>query len=81
MFMGFFAGYYSTRFYKSLKGKNWFGTSIMTGVYYPAISFGACFMVNFFVWHQGSSKAVPFTTMLALLWLVYNQKYRAKSGR
>lgn len=71
MFMGFFAGYYSTRFYKSLKGKNWFGTSIMTGVYYPAISFGACFMVNFFVWHQGSSKAVPFTTMLALLcmWL------------
>ena len=68
VFMGIFAGYYSARLYKSMKGKEWKQTAILMAILYPSIIFGICFLLNLFVWHQGSSRAVPFTTMLALLW-------------
>jgi len=71
VFMGMFAGYYSSRLYKFMKGKEWKQTAILMAILYPSIIFGICFLLNLFVWHQGSSRAVPFTTMLALLcmWL------------
>ena len=34
---------------------------------YPTIVFGMGFFLNFFIWGEHSSGAVPFTTMLALL--------------
>ena len=34
---------------------------------FPGIVFGTGFILNFFIWHQHSSGAVPFTTMIALL--------------
>jgi len=34
---------------------------------YPGIVFGVGFFLNFFIWGEHSSGAVPFTTMLALV--------------
>lgn len=38
-----------------------------TAALYPSIVFGMGFFLNFFIWGEHSSGAVPFTTMLALL--------------
>lgn len=40
-----------------------------TATLYPSIVFGVGFFLNFFIWGEHSSGAVPFTTMLALLCL------------
>ena len=40
-----------------------------TSTFYPGIVFGIGFFLNFFIWGEHSSGAVPFTTMLALLCL------------
>lgn len=40
-----------------------------TGVLYPGMVFGTCFVLNFFIWKKSSSGAVPFTTMLSLLFI------------
>lgn len=44
----------------------------MTPLFIPGIIFGAFFILNLFVWAKGSSGAVPFGTMLALvlIWFV-----------
>ncbi|RMX59651.1 hypothetical protein pdam_00010475 [Pocillopora damicornis] len=41
----------------------------MTAALYPGVVSAVCFILNFFIWGQHSSGAVPFTTMLALLCL------------
>ncbi|XP_064607167.1 transmembrane 9 superfamily member 4-like isoform X2 [Liolophura sinensis] len=67
VFMGMVAGYFSARLYKTMKGVQWKRAAFQTAIMYPGIIFGACFILNFFIWGQHSSGAVPFTTMLALL--------------
>ncbi|BFZ16301.1 hypothetical protein BsWGS_19341 [Bradybaena similaris] len=67
MFMGLFAGYFSARLYKTMKGLQWKKAAFQTATVYPAILFGVCLLLNFFIWGKHSSGAVPFTTMLALL--------------
>jgi len=67
MFMGLFAGYFAARLYKTMKGVLWKKTAFQTATVYPAIMFGSCMFLNFFIWGKHSSGAVPFTTMLALL--------------
>ncbi|RAH47275.1 transmembrane 9 family protein [Aspergillus aculeatinus CBS 121060] len=69
---GFIGGYVSARVYKSLGGDAWKRNIIMTPVLVPALIFGTFFLLNLFVWAKGSSGAVPFTTMLALvmIWFV-----------
>jgi hypothetical protein len=44
----------------------------MTPLFTPGIIFGSFFVLNLFVWAKGSSGAVPFGTMLALvmIWFV-----------
>eukprot|EP01024_Parvocaulis_polyphysoides_P007275 TRINITY_DN1217_c0_g2_i1.p2 TRINITY_DN1217_c0_g2~~TRINITY_DN1217_c0_g2_i1.p2 ORF type:complete len:343 (-),score=44.34 TRINITY_DN1217_c0_g2_i1:2098-3126(-) len=70
VFMGLFAGYYSARLYKSFKGTQWKGTTLTTALMFPAICFLIFFMLNFLIWGQQSSGAVPFGTLLilCLLW-------------
>ena len=65
--MGVPAGYFSSNTYKSLKGTSWKQTTIMTATLYPGVIAGTCFILNFFIWGQASSGAVPFGTMVALL--------------
>jgi len=67
MFMGIFSGYFGGRLYKTVRGQNWKGAAIWTSLLYPGVVFGTCFLLNFFIWGQKSSGAVPFTTMIAIL--------------
>ncbi|KAA8649540.1 hypothetical protein EYZ11_004855 [Aspergillus tanneri] len=69
---GFIGGYVSSRVYKSFGGEAWKRNIIMTPVLVPGLIFCVFFLLNLFVWGKGSSGAVPFTTMLALvlIWFV-----------
>ena len=70
--LGFVGGYVSARVYKALGGEAWKHNIVLTPVLVPAIVFGVFFFLNLFVFFQGSSGAVPFGTMLALvcIWFV-----------
>lgn len=67
VFMGVFAGYFAARLYKTCKGQNWKKSALLTATLYPGVVSAVCLVLNFFIWGQHSSGAVPFTTMLALL--------------
>lgn len=67
--MGGIAGFVSARIYKTIRGRRWKKAAFLTGVLYPGMVFGACFFLNFFIWKKSSSGAVPFTTMLSLLFI------------
>ncbi|KAF9890117.1 hypothetical protein FE257_006278 [Aspergillus nanangensis] len=69
---GFIGGYVSARVYKSFGGEAWKRNIVLTPVLVPSLIFGTFFLLNLFVWAKGSSGAVPFTTMLALvmIWFV-----------
>ncbi|KAJ5884659.1 hypothetical protein N7495_009169 [Penicillium taxi] len=69
---GVIGGYVSARVYKSFGGESWKRNIIMTPLVVPGIIFGGFFVLNLFVWAKGSSGAVPFFTMVALLliWFV-----------
>lgn len=67
VFMGLIAGYFSARLYKTMKGREWKRAAFLTATLYPALVFGTCFFLNFFIWGKNSSGAVPFGTMLSLL--------------
>jgi hypothetical protein len=69
MFMGLVAGYFSARLYKTMKGREWKRAAFLTAVLYPAIIACSCFFLNFFIWGKASSGAVPFSTMISLLFM------------
>jgi transmembrane 9 superfamily protein 2/4 len=71
-FFGFIGGYVSARVYKSFGGEAWKRNIVMTPLLIPGLIFGVFFLLNLFVWAKGSSGAVPFGTMLALvlIWFV-----------
>jgi len=69
VFMGIFAGYFSSRMYKMCKGVDWKLNTVMTAMGFPSIVFGIFFFLNFFVWGEHSSGAVPFSTLLVLMFL------------
>ncbi|KAI9489321.1 hypothetical protein BDB00DRAFT_843884 [Zychaea mexicana] len=64
---GSFAGYYSARMYKVLKGQQWFRNALVTATLIPATMFVIEFILNLFVWGQQSSAAIPFGTFFALI--------------
>ncbi|KAL3315909.1 hypothetical protein Ciccas_005454 [Cichlidogyrus casuarinus] len=67
VFMGLFAGYFSGRMYKTIKGNRWKSTAALVGVFYPALMLGITFFLNLFLWGIGSSAGPPFGTFMALL--------------
>eukprot|EP00039_Didymoeca_costata_P028094 m.19987 g.19987 ORF g.19987 m.19987 type:complete len:635 (+) comp6724_c0_seq1:278-2182(+) len=69
LFMGLSAGYYSSRFYKTLGGDQWKRNAMLTACLFPSLVFGIGFVLNLFIWSEKSSGAVPFTTMLFLLFM------------
>ncbi|KAJ9239443.1 hypothetical protein DTO271D3_5822 [Paecilomyces variotii] len=71
-FFGFIGGYVSARTYKALGGEAWKRNIILTPVLIPGFVFAVFFLLNLFVWAQGSSGAVPFSTMLVLvvIWFI-----------
>jgi len=67
VFMGVFAGYYSTRVYKMFKLTEWRKNTLYTAIFFPGVVFLIFFTLNLFVWGEKSSGAVPFGTLVALL--------------
>ncbi|XP_037910332.1 transmembrane 9 superfamily member 2 [Hermetia illucens] len=61
------AGYVSARIYKSFGGIKWKSNVILTSMLSPGVVFGLFFVMNLILWSKGSSGAVPFSTLVALL--------------
>ncbi|KAH3809749.1 transmembrane 9 superfamily member 2-like [Dreissena polymorpha] len=61
------AGYVSARLYKTFGGEKWKSNVILTSFLCPGIVFALFFILNLVLWIEGSSAAIPFTTLLALL--------------
>lgn len=61
------AGYVSARIYKSFGGEKWKSNVLLTSMLCPGVVFGLFFVMNLILWGEGSSAAVPFTTLVALL--------------
>eukprot|EP00920_Eleutheroschizon_duboscqi_P031725 GHVT01076419.1.p1 GENE.GHVT01076419.1~~GHVT01076419.1.p1 ORF type:complete len:618 (-),score=43.81 GHVT01076419.1:1966-3819(-) len=69
VFMGIAAGYTSSRLYKMFRSANWKMTTLRTAFVFPGVVFGIFFFLNIILHRQGSSAAVPFTTLIILLML------------
>ncbi|XP_034936872.1 transmembrane 9 superfamily member 2 [Chelonus insularis] len=61
------AGYVSARIYKSFGGEKWKSNVLLTAMLCPGIIFCLFFIMNLIFWSKGSSAAVPFSTLIALL--------------
>lgn len=61
------AGYVSARMYKMIGGELWKTNVLLSAFFFPGLMFGIFFLLNLVLWAEGSSAAVPFTTLLALL--------------
>jgi len=61
------AGYVSSRIYKSFGGERWKSNVILTSMLCPGIVFAHFFVMNLVLWYYGSSAAIPFFTLVALL--------------
>jgi transmembrane 9 superfamily protein 2/4 len=67
VFMGVFAGYHSARTFKMFNGKEWQRSTLLTAMFYPGIVVFILFILNLIVWAEGTTSAVPFASMLAVL--------------
>lgn len=65
--MGVVAGFVSARFYKTFKGKSWQKATAATAFGFPGATFLLFIIMNIVALSQGSSDAVPPTTMIVLL--------------
>ena len=65
--MGSVAGYVTSRLYKTFKGKSWQKATAAVAFGFPGICFGVFIIMNIVALSQGSSDAVPVTTMIVLL--------------
>lgn len=65
--LGITAGYTSARIYKSFGGEKWKSNVLLTSMLSPGIVFSLFFIMNLIFWVKGSSAAVPFSTLIALL--------------
>ena len=65
--MGVVAGFVAARFYKTFKGKSWQKATVATAFGFPGVTFGLFLIMNIVALSQGSSDAVPVTTMIVLL--------------
>nr|BAN20623.1 conserved hypothetical protein [Riptortus pedestris] len=65
--LGAIAGYTSARIYKSFGGEKWKSNVLLTSMLCPGVVFSMFFVLNLILWAKGSSAAVPFSTLVALL--------------
>lgn len=69
VFLSCISGYYSIRLYKMFNQTNWVLNSLITAFLFPSLAFAIFFVIDLFLWFEGSTAAVPFSTMVALLLL------------
>ncbi|XP_006633059.1 transmembrane 9 superfamily protein member 5 [Lepisosteus oculatus] len=61
------AGYVSARMYKTFGGEKWKTNVLLTALLCPGIVFADFFIMNLILWVEGSSAAIPFGTLVAIL--------------
>ncbi|XP_069749650.1 transmembrane 9 superfamily member 2-like isoform X1 [Narcine bancroftii] len=61
------AGYVSARMYKTFGGEKWKTNVLLTSFLCPGIVFIDFFITNLILWVKGSSAAIPFGTLVAIL--------------
>lgn len=66
-FAGIFSGYVASRINKNLGGEAWGQTAIITALVAPGVLMSVVLALNFFVWYEASSSAIPFGTLVALM--------------
>ncbi|ODV90222.1 hypothetical protein CANCADRAFT_1952 [Tortispora caseinolytica NRRL Y-17796] len=65
----FFSGYVSARAYQIFQGENWKLVVILAPTLVPSCVFSVFVMLNFFLISKGSSGAVPFGTMVLIVFI------------
>ena len=71
-FLCFFHFWYvAARLYKTFGGEKWKTQVLLTAFMVSGFIFGIFFLMNMILWNRGSSAAIPFTTLIAIvcLWL------------
>ena len=63
------SGYYSARFYKMFGGSDWLLCALLVSFCYPSFLFAIFLIINFSNWIEQSSAAVPFPTIVVLLFI------------
>lgn len=66
-FSGVFSGYVAERISKNFGSERWGKIAILTALVVPGAFMLLVIILNFFVWSQSSSSALPFGTLLALM--------------
>ncbi|XP_068181814.1 transmembrane 9 superfamily protein member 5 isoform X2 [Antennarius striatus] len=61
------AGYVSARLYKTFGGEKWKTNVLLTALLCPGVVFADFFLMNLILWVEGSSAAIPFGTLVAIL--------------
>ncbi|KAG8553447.1 hypothetical protein GDO81_003413 [Engystomops pustulosus] len=61
------AGYVSARMYKTFGGERWKSNVLLTALLCPGIIFADFFVMNVILLAKGSSAAIPFGTLVAIL--------------
>uniref|UniRef100_A0A673GXF1 Transmembrane 9 superfamily member n=1 Tax=Sinocyclocheilus rhinocerous TaxID=307959 RepID=A0A673GXF1_9TELE len=61
------AGYVAARYYKSFGGEKWKTNVLLTAFLCPGVVFADFFVMNLILWGEGSSAAMPFGTLVAIL--------------
>ncbi|KAJ8407200.1 hypothetical protein AAFF_G00288760 [Aldrovandia affinis] len=61
------AGYVSSRMYKTFGGEKWKTNVLLTALLCPGVVFADFFLMNLILWAEGSSAAMPFGTLVAVL--------------
>lgn len=69
VFMGSFAGFYSSTTYKMFRGAEWKQNTLLTAFFYPGLVFTVLGGLNLVLWMEGSSGALPFSSFFTLLFL------------
>ena len=67
--MGGVAGYVTARMYKTFKGQSWQKATTWTALGFPGVAFTLFFIWDLMALAHGSTYAVPYTTMVYLLFL------------
>jgi transmembrane 9 superfamily protein 2/4 len=69
VFMGLFAGYASSRLYKTFKGADWKLNTMRITLFFPGCVFIIFFILNTLIWGHKSSGEILFGTMFVLMFM------------
>ena len=73
--LGIFAGFYSGKFFnvvmsiETARTISWRRNAVYTATIFPSVIFGLFFVLNFFLWGERSSAAIPVGTFLLFVFL------------